>query len=55
MSDYTLDFELPLKEIEDKIEALKSTGVKTGMDVSEGIAQLESELSGRRKNIYDNL
>ena len=41
MSIYTLDFEIPLKEIEDKIDAMKSTGIKTGMDVSEGIKQLE--------------
>ena len=55
MSVYSLEFELPLKELEDKIEALKSTGIKTGMDVSEGIAQLELKLAEKRKNIYDNL
>ena len=55
MSVYNLEFELPLKEIEDKIDALKSTGIKTGMDVSEGITQLELQLTEKRKNIYDNL
>ena len=55
MSVYSLEFELPLKELEDKIEALKSTGIKTGMDVSEGITQLELQLAEKRKNIYDNL
>ena len=44
MSDYILEFETPLKEIEDKISSLKSTGIKTGMDVGEGIAELEKEL-----------
>ena len=44
MSIYTLDFEIPLKEIEDKIDAMKSTGIKTGMDVSEGVRQLEEQL-----------
>ena len=55
MSDYTLEFELPLHEIEEKIDALKSTGIKTGMDVSDGIKQLEEQLSEKRKFIYDNL
>ena len=50
MSDYTLDFELPLLEIEEKIDTLKSTGIKTGMDVSEGIKQLEVQLVEKRKN-----
>ena len=55
MSDYILDFELPLHEIEVKIDSLKSTGIKTGMDVSDGIRQLEEQLSEMRKQIYDNL
>ena len=55
MSDYTLEFELPLHEIEEKIGALKSTGIKTGMDVSDGIRQLEKQLSEERNNIYANL
>ena len=54
MSDYTLDFELPLLEIEEKIDALKSTGIKTGMDVSDGIKQLEQQLVEKRKIIYEN-
>ena len=28
MSIYTLDFEIPLREIEEKIDAMKSTGIK---------------------------
>ena len=55
MSDYILEFETPLKEIEDKISSLKSTGIKTGMDVGEGIAQLENELEEQKINIYNNL
>ena len=55
MSNYTLDFELPLLEIEEKIDALKSTGIKTGMDVSDGIKQLEEKLVEKRKIIYENL
>ena len=55
MTNYVLDFESPLRDIEIKIDSLKSTAIKTGMDVSEGIKKLEDELSNKRKNIYDNL
>ena len=55
MSDYILEFETPLKEIDEKISSLKSTGIKTGMDVSEGIAQLEKELEEKKTNIYNSL
>ena len=44
MSNYLLAFEAPLKEIEDKIDSLKATGIKTGIDVSDGIKQLEYDL-----------
>ena len=55
MSIYTLDFEIPLREIEDKIDAMKSTGIKTGMDVSEGVEKLENQLSQEKQKIYANL
>ena len=55
MSTFILEFEIPLKEIEDKIDAVKTTGIKTGMDVSEGVRQLEEQLSREKKKIYENL
>lgn len=55
MSIYTLDFEIPLREIEDKIDDMKSTGIKTGMDVSEGVEKLENQLSREKQKIYANL
>jgi acetyl-CoA carboxylase carboxyl transferase subunit alpha len=55
MSDYILEFELPLREIEEKIDNLISTGIKTGMDVSDGVNQLKEQLSDKRKTIYGNL
>ena len=55
MSIYILDFEIPLREIEDNIDAMKSTGIKTGMDVSEGVAKLEHQLSQEKQKIYANL
>ena len=55
MSIYILDFEIPLREIEDKIDDMKSTGIKTGMDVSEGVEKLENQLSQEKQKIYANL
>ena len=55
MSIYILDFESPLRDIEDKIDAMKSTGIKTGMDVSEGVEKLENQLSQEKQKIYANL
>ena len=55
MSRYILEFEIPLKELEDKIDAMKTTGIKTGMDVSDALVQLEEELSEKKKLIYNNL
>ena len=55
MSNYTLDFESSLKEIEDKIDSIKATGIKTGMDVSDAITKLEDQLSEKKKILYANL
>ena len=44
MSNYTLDFESSLKEIEDKIDSIKATGIKAGMDVSDAVRKLEVQL-----------
>ena len=52
MSNYTLDFESSLKEIEDKIDSIKATGVKTGMDVSDAVTKLEDQLSEEKKILY---
>tara|TARA_B110000438_G_scaffold301176_1_gene355406 strand:- start:305 stop:1264 length:960 start_codon:yes stop_codon:yes gene_type:complete len=55
MSEFSLNFESPLKEIEDKIISIKSTGVKTGMDVSDAVEKLQKELSIEKNRIYQNL
>ena len=55
MSKYILDFEAPLRELEEKIESLHSTNRKTGVDVSSGIKQLEVELVAKKATIYENL
>ena len=55
MSNYTLDFESSLKEIEDQIDSIKTTGIKTGMDVSDAVAKLENQLSEEKNSVYTNL
>ena len=55
MSKYILDFEAPLKDLEDKIETLKSTSLKTGMDVSSQIDQLMSKHAELKSSVYSNL
>ena len=56
MSDvYKLDFELPLKDIQDRIDSLKKNSINSGVDVSSTIKKLEDELIEKRDSIYQNL
>ncbi len=55
MSEYILEFELPLKKIHDKMETLKKTSVSTGIDVSTSIEGLEEQLLSEKHKIYSNL
>ena len=55
MSKYILDFESPLKDMEDKIENLKNTSEKTGMDVSSQLDDFNLKLEFLKKSIYTNL
>ncbi len=55
MSRYILDFESPLREIEEKIETIQATGTKTGVDVSKNVRQLNDKLEKRKKSIYGKL
>ena len=55
MSNYILDFESSLKEIEDKIDSIRDTGIKTGMDVTDAVAKLEDQLSKEKIILYANL
>ena len=51
MNKYILEFEKPLKNIEDKIESLRKTAINTGVDVSDGILNLQEDLREQKKNI----
>ena len=55
MSKYILEFEEPLRALEDKIETLKSTSLKTGMDISSQLSQLNNKLDQLKESIYGNL
>ena len=54
-SKYILEFEQPLKDIEDRIENLKLSSINTGVDVSSTLQKMEYELSEKRKEIYKSL
>ena len=55
MAKHYLDFEAPLKVLEDKITSLKSTSINTGVDVSSQVKQLEKKLDQTRIELYSNL
>ena len=52
---YILDFEKPLKEIDDKIQLLEATSSNTGINVEEQLKTLKDELIVKREEIYSNL
>jgi len=55
MSRIYLDFEEPIKEIEEQITAQKEVGDKGKVDVSKVIEELEAKLENTTKEIYENL
>ncbi len=52
---FTLEFEKPIREIEDKINALRTTSETTGVDASKEIRSLESKIEQTRREIYGKL
>ncbi len=50
-----LDFELPIKELEDQLEKCVIIGEESDVDVSETCKQIEKKLQETKKNIYKNL
>lgn len=50
-----LDFELPIKELEDQLEKCMVIGEESDVDVSETCKQIEKKLAETRKDIYKNL
>src|SRR6056300_939921 len=50
-----LDFELPIKELEDQLEKCVIIGEESDVDVSETCKQIEKKLQETKKDIYKNL
>ena len=55
MSKYILDFEKPIKDIEDKIIKLQSTSSTSNIDLNDSITSLNFQLENEKKRIYNNL
>ncbi len=52
---YIFDFEEPLKEIQFKIESLKGASLKTGVDITLKLNDLQNELEEESEKVYSNL
>lgn len=50
-----LDFELPIKELEDQLEKCLSIGEESGIDISDTCKKIEKKLEDTRKDIFTNL
>ncbi|ALM06639.1 acetyl-CoA carboxyl transferase [Sediminicola sp. YIK13] len=50
-----LDFELPIKELEEQLDKCMVIGKESDVDVTETCKQIEKKLSETRKEIYKNL
>ena len=50
-----LDFELPIKELEEQLEKCQLIGEESDVDVSETCKQIEKKLAETRKEIFKNL
>lgn len=50
-----LEFELPIKELEDQLEKCKLIGDESEIDVTETCKQIEQKLEETKKDIYKNL
>lgn len=50
-----LDFELPIKELEEQLEKCQIIGEESDVDVTETCKQIEKKLAEAKKDIYKNL
>jgi len=50
-----LDFELPIKELEEQLDKCMIIGEESDVDVTETCKQIEVKLKETRKDIYKNL
>ena len=52
---FTLEFEKPIRELEDKIAALRASSESAGMDVTKEAVSMEAKLAQTRREVYGNL
>lgn len=50
-----LDFELPIKELEEQLEKCTVIGEESDVDVAETCKQIEKKIADKKKDIYNNL
>ncbi len=50
-----LEFELPIKELEDQLQKCRVIGEESEVDVTETCSQIEKKLKEAQKDIYKNL
>jgi len=50
-----LEFELPIKELEDQLQKCKVIGDESEVDVTETCKQIEKKLAATQKEIYKNI
>ena len=50
-----LEFELPIKELEDQLQKCQIIGEESDVDVSETCVQIQKKLDLAKKDIYKNL
>lgn len=50
-----LEFELPIKELEDQLQKCKIIGEESDVDVTETCKQIEKKLADTKKDLYKNL
>jgi len=55
VASYTLPFEKPLLELQNKIEELRRFSREQGIDAPQDAARLETELADTRRNLYSSL
>ncbi|MCH7860008.1 MAG: acetyl-CoA carboxylase carboxyl transferase subunit alpha, partial [Candidatus Marinimicrobia bacterium] len=55
MAKYILDFEKPLRDLEEKIEATKVTALDRGIDMSKEIKSQQEKLAKASEELYKNI
>ena len=55
MSKYTLDFEEPIKILEEKILNIENSPIANSSDLNDSLTSLRFQLENKKKEIYDNL